>query len=67
MLSRTTSYLQVYTVHSFLGESRIKEDPKPQKMLGKGAEVEREPALRLWVELTTPTSTGTAAASQKLT
>lgn len=30
-LSRTTNYLQVYTVHSFLGEPRIKEDPKPQK------------------------------------
>lgn len=29
--SRTTNYLQVYTVHSFLGEPRIKEDPKPQK------------------------------------
>lgn len=31
LLSRTTNYLQVYTVHSFLGESKIKEDPKPQK------------------------------------
>lgn len=31
LLSRTTNYLQVYTVHSFLGEPRIKEDSKPQK------------------------------------
>lgn len=31
LLSRTTNHLQVYTVHSFLGESRIKEDPKLQK------------------------------------
>lgn len=31
LLSRTTNYFQVYTVHSFLGKPRIKEDPKPQK------------------------------------
>lgn len=31
LLSRTTNYVQVYTVHSFLGKPRIKEDPKPQK------------------------------------
>lgn len=29
LLSRTTNYFQVYTVHSFLGKPRIKEDPKP--------------------------------------
>lgn len=31
LLCRTTSNLQVYTVHSFLGEPKIKEDPKPHK------------------------------------
>lgn len=35
LLSRTTNYLQVYTVHSFLGKPRIKEDPKPQKNASK--------------------------------
>lgn len=52
LLSITTNYFQVYTVHSFLGKPRIKEILNLRKMLEKGAEVEQEPALGLWVEQT---------------
>lgn len=52
LLSRRTKYFQVYTVHSSLVESSIEDNPKLQKNLGKGAEVEQEPVLVLWVEPT---------------